>query len=77
MEVSFANVEYSSIADIVGLNPFQNLKDIGTFDLHRSRIPTHLFKSIVEDMDILMTQYGPLPEQKTEETTSRFLSPVR
>jgi hypothetical protein len=33
--------------------------DIETFRLHRSRIPTALFKSIVQDIDIMLVQYGP------------------
>jgi hypothetical protein len=37
----------------------------------------NVFKSIVEDMDIMLMQYGPPPEQMTEETMSRFFSPVR
>ena len=75
--MSFAKVKYHSIAEFVGLDPARMLNDIGTFELHRSRIPTRIFKSIVEDMDIMLIQYGPPPEQKTEETRSRFLSPVR
>lgn len=75
--VSFSKVKFLDIAEFVGLDPLKNLKDIKTFDLHRSRIPTKIFKSIVEDMDILLVQYGPMPEQKTEATRSRFLSPVR
>ena len=77
LKISFSNIEYHSIAGLVGLDPLRNLNDIGTFDLYRSRIPAALFKSIVEDMDIMLIQYGPPPEQKAEWTRSRFLSPVR
>ena len=73
------------------LNPpsLLELGDIGTFNLHRSRIPTNLFRSIVEEMDVLQDQYGPLSQaadsaQDNEETLSqetrshlRVLSPVR
>jgi len=52
------------------------MKDIATFELHRSRIPTTLFKSIVQDIDIMLVQYGPPIEHETEEARSRFLSPV-
>jgi len=54
LEVNFAEVRYNSIAEFVGLNPVRNLNDIGTFELRRARIPTRLFKSIVEDMDIML-----------------------
>jgi hypothetical protein len=52
------------------------MTSIATFDLYRSRIPTSLLKSIVQDMDILLPQYGPLAEHATEEATSQFLAPV-
>ena len=74
---SFFNAQYQHIAPFVGLDPNRNMHDIATFDLHRSRIPTSLFKSIVQDMDVLLLQYGPPVEHITEEATSRFLAPVR
>jgi len=77
LKVSFAKVKYEDISEFVGLEPLRKLNDVGTFTLHRSRIPTNVFKSIVEDMDIMLMQYGPPPEQMTEETRSRFFSPVR
>jgi hypothetical protein len=77
LAVSFAQVKYEDVAPFVGLDPYRYLKDIGTFELHRSRIPTTLFKSIIQDMDMMMVQYGPLPEHEHQEATSRFLSPVR
>jgi hypothetical protein len=52
------------------------MDDIGTFDLHRSRIPTALFESIVQDIDVMMVQYGPPIKHRTAESRSRFLSPV-
>ena len=80
--VSFSNTQYQDIAPfvrirIVGLDPNRNMNDIATFVLHRSRIPKSLFRSIVQDMDVLLLQYGPLVEDTTEEATSRFLAPVR
>jgi hypothetical protein len=73
-EASFTNCKFQSIAQLVGLDPLQNLKDIGTFNLHRPRVPTHIFISIVEDIDMLLIQYGPPYEHKTAEATSLFLS---
>jgi hypothetical protein len=52
------------------------MDDIETFYLYRSRIPTTIFKSIVEDIGVMMVQYGPPTKHPTEEATSRFLSPV-
>jgi hypothetical protein len=77
LSVSFSQVTYAKIAKFVGLEPDRRLKDIQTFELHRSCIPTALFKSIVQDMDMMMVQHGPLPDHDHEEATSRFLSPVR
>ncbi|KAF8224600.1 hypothetical protein L208DRAFT_1310410, partial [Tricholoma matsutake] len=74
--VSFSKVTYAAVAPLVGLDPLRSLKDIRTFEIHRSRIPTHLFKSIVTDMDVMLMQYGPPPEHLTEEARSRFFSPV-
>jgi hypothetical protein len=74
MRVSFSNAE---VAPLVGLDPHLELQDILTFEIHRSRIPTDLFKSIVVDMDVMMVQYGPPHVHKTEEARLRFFSPVR
>jgi hypothetical protein len=65
------------MAPFIGLDPNRKMNDITTFDLYRSRIPTSLFRSIVQDMDVLLSQYGPPIEHETEEATSRFLAPVR
>jgi hypothetical protein len=53
VEASFPNVKknkFEDMAKFVGLYPRLELDDIRTFNLHRSRIPTNLFRSIVEDM---------------------------
>jgi hypothetical protein len=75
--VSSAKVTYDDVASYVGLQPWNKLQDIETFPLHRSRIPTDVFKAIVTDLDVMLMQYGPLPEHETEEARSRFFSPVR
>jgi hypothetical protein len=64
------------VAPLVGLKPRYNLQVTQTFELHRSRIPTSLFKSIVEEMDVTLMQFGPLFEHEGEEARSRFMSPV-
>ena len=46
------------------------------FDIYRARIPTALFKAIVEDLDIVMNQYGEPRDHKNELARSRFLAPV-
>ena len=76
VRVSFSKATYASIAPFVGLEPSRQMKDIKNFDLHRSRIPTALFESIVQDINLMMIQYGPPDVHETEETRSRFLSPV-
>ena len=75
--VSFPKVTYEAVAPLVGLDAYKSLADIKTFEIHRSRIPTDLFKSVVMDMDVMLMQYGSLPEHKTEEARSRFFSPVK
>jgi hypothetical protein len=76
INVSFSKVEYRLIAPLVGLDADQRLADIQTFELCRSRIPTELFRSIVQDIDIMQVQYGPPLDHETEQARSQFLSPV-
>lgn len=47
-----------------------------TFEIHRARIPTFLFKEIVEDIDIAMNQYGEPVDHNNVEARSRCLVPV-
>ena len=75
--VGSSKITYASVAPLIGLDPIYQMRDIPTFEVHRSRIPTHLFKAIVMDMDDMLIQYGPPFEHETEESRSRFLSPVR
>lgn len=51
--VSFSKVSYAQAAPLVGLDPSLGLQDIATFEIHCSRIPTELFKTIVADMDVI------------------------
>ena len=76
LDVSYSNVKFSDIAHFVGLEHHAALRDIHTFELHRSRIPTALFKEMVKDMDLMLMQYGPPMEHQTEEASSRFIAPV-
>ncbi|KAH9063952.1 hypothetical protein EDB87DRAFT_84550 [Lactarius vividus] len=47
--INLSNVEYLDVAQFVGLEPLWNFSDAPSFDLHRSRIPTALFRDIVAD----------------------------
>ena len=47
-----------------------------TFEIHRARIPTCMFKKIVEDVDIAMYQYGEPLDHNNVEAGSRCLAPV-
>lgn len=75
-KVNFSKVKYHQVASSVGLDHASRFADAPSFDLHRSRIPTPIFKSIVEEMDVKLTDYGDLRSQLTEEARSRFFSPV-
>jgi hypothetical protein len=68
---------YKDVARFVGLDAARRMHDIPRFELHRARIPTSLFKSIAQDMDMAMTQYGPNADLKHEEAIFQFVSPVR
>ena len=76
LEVSFSKVKYVDIAPFVGLEPQRRMRDIGFFPIRRARIPTSVFKTIVEDMDVLLPQYGSFLFHANEEARSRFLAPV-
>ena len=43
LNVSFSKVKYNDIAPRVGLDPTSKGDVMGTFDIHRARIPTSLF----------------------------------
>jgi len=77
MGASFSQATYRAVAPLVGLKSYNGLKDIGTFEIHRARIPTDLFQSIVMDLDVMLVQYGPPAEHNNEEARSRFFSPVK
>jgi len=47
-----------------------------TFEIHRARIPTSMFKEIVGDLDMAMYQYGEPLDHANEEARSRCLAPV-
>ena len=68
---------YFKVTPLVGLNPVMNLRDIGTFQIHQSRIPTDLFKLIITDMDMMLMRYGPPGYHLTEEVKSGIFSPVQ
>jgi hypothetical protein len=76
LDVRFSKVAYRDIAPRVGLDPLLKGNDMQTFDIHRARIPTSLFKAMVEDLGVVMNQYGEPRDHKDEEARSRFLAPV-
>ena len=75
--ISFSKVAYRDIAPRVGLDPLLKGNDMQTFDIRRARIPTALFKAIVEDLDVVMNQYGEPRDHENGEARPRFLAPVR
>jgi len=76
LDVSFSKVAYRDIAPRVGLDPLLKGNDMQAFDIHRARIPTSLFKAMVEDLGVVMNQYGEPRDHKNEEARSRFLAPL-
>ena len=58
------------------LDPFDEGNDIPGFKIQRARIPTTLFKFLVEDLNIIMKQYGGNYYHKNEEAKSRFFAAV-
>jgi hypothetical protein len=72
LEFSFSKVKYSKIAQFVGLDPSQRLRDAPTLKMHRARIPNFLFKKIIKDFDIMAKVYAP----SDREATFDFLAPA-
>jgi hypothetical protein len=68
-------VTYGVIAPYVGLEPKGGCRDASTFAVDRARIPTPLFQKIVEDIQLMMKQYGPPIDHQNEKARSRFLAP--
>jgi hypothetical protein len=75
-DFSFSKLKYGDIALKFHLDPILMGADMKTFEVHRARIPTLLFKAIVEDISIMMNQYGESMDHKNAEATTRFLAPV-
>lgn len=73
-EVNFSRVRYIDITPKLGLSPKNNRWDIPTFLMFQTCLSNDLFQKILEDIQIFMFQYRPLPEHETEEARSRFLS---
>lgn len=69
-------MKYNEIAPFVGLDPGLQLRDATSFTVYRARIPTVLFKNIVQDIEIVMKQYGPPIDHQNVEARSIFLAPV-
>jgi hypothetical protein len=77
LNVSFSEVKYCHIAPLVGLKNKLAGSDMKAFKIHRARIPTYMFKEIIQDVEIIMTQYGDPAEHQTKEAILRFLATVR
>jgi hypothetical protein len=76
MHVDFSQVKYYEVAAIVGLDPYQDLMDANTFELHRSYIPAAVFTSVVKEMAMVPVN-GPSLRHGTEKATSQYLTHVR
>ena len=59
LDISFSRVKYNQIAPFVGLGPSLLLQGAPTFVMHCAHIPNALFRAIIEDIKIIMKQYGP------------------
>ena len=76
LNFSFSKVKYRDIAPRVGLKFELAGNDMQTFDIHRARILSSLFKDIIGDLQVVMKHYGEPARHKNEEARSRFLAPV-
>jgi hypothetical protein len=58
-DTSLSHIRYSELAPLFDLDPQLHMQDIATFPLHRARIPTVVFEEIIQDMDMMLHQFGP------------------
>lgn len=77
LDVSFYRVGFEVVAPLVGLRPEVGLRDASSFPVYRARIPNRLFARIIDDIQVMTNNYGPLLEHENEEATSRVIAPVR
>lgn len=52
------------------------MNDAQTFEIARARLPNSVFRRTVEDMNLMIQQYGPPHVQNSEQARSRFLAPL-
>jgi hypothetical protein len=76
LNVSFSKVKYRDIAPLVGLDPYGAGGDMTTFNLYRARMPTSLFKKIIQNLETQLKEYGEPNDHENEEARSRYLAPV-
>jgi hypothetical protein len=76
LQVNFSKLKYGDIAPFVGLDPSLGCMDAPPFEVKLARLPTQLFRQIVEDIQLVMKQYGPPDDHLNVEARSRFLAPV-
>lgn len=76
LDVSFYRVGFEVVAPLVGLRPEVRLRDASSFPIYRARIPNRLFARIIDDIQVMTNNYGPLLEHENEEATSRTIAPV-
>lgn len=77
LDVSFSRVGFEAVAPLVGLRPEAQLRDVSPFLISRARIPNDLFARIVDDIQVMVNNYGPYREHENDEATSRAIAPVR
>jgi hypothetical protein len=75
-ELSFSRVTYKQMAPLYGFNPVKLTDDWPTFLVSRARLPGEVFLDIVQDMNLVLNQYGDPMAQKTEIARSSYLSPM-
>ncbi|KAF8541859.1 hypothetical protein BDD12DRAFT_775595 [Trichophaea hybrida] len=76
LDVSFSRVKYQDIAHFYKLDPQGLMDDAPTFDLIRPRLPNRIFRRTIEDMNLMLQQYGPPHHHASEQARARFLAPL-
>ncbi|EPS43101.1 hypothetical protein H072_2928 [Dactylellina haptotyla CBS 200.50] len=67
------SLSYSMMAQRVHLDPHAMVGDAPTFQVHRARIRSLDFRSIVQDFETLGNQYGPPADHLSEAGRSRYI----
>lgn len=74
IKASFSGVTYRQVAPYTFRDPDRNGDDMKPLHVFASRMPHYVFYGILGDVDLAMSQFGPLQVQENEELFARIVA---